>query len=415
MGRPVRAETPLCSESLRDQQEVIRSQNHEEEGEKASEHTRYNNSSLALPGCTKTHYQDAPHKRSSNTPRLGPLRASALSYLPLGDGARSPRPPRGGKRATAQEQNDTTSILTRIKRRRQWEARRPPPQPLRTEGVPGQHRGSPRRSGTGNEPRSTRPYSTVPLPVPSPRNGCGGRPETQQRVSVMGARGVTRIRRLDDAPEPAGNPPGGEGTTSDRIAEQELQHPGNTGAPKPGTRGVRRPQQTKPERRPVGDGGPAARSYPAPWARGRGRQRSRPARRSSTGGNGSAPSAESPKPRSQGHQEQGLLKEARSGSVRPKLVALQEPENLLQGPEGTRTTGRGFWWNKPLFNRVTERRSRTKPQPFFEGVSQGRKVSGESSGGPPTVVGQEGEEIQDDRFRDVAEALEFGERLKGLP
>ncbi|KAG0714300.1 hypothetical protein GWK47_014414 [Chionoecetes opilio] len=108
----------------------------------------------------------------------GSLPSPVTFQLPaLGDGARRETSSFGEERQLQQDKKQKeTKSLTKHHRETPWSG----PgvyhlKPCRTEGDPGQHKVSPRRSETGNEPRSTRPYSTVPLPAPSLRNACGGR------------------------------------------------------------------------------------------------------------------------------------------------------------------------------------------------------------------------------------------------
>ncbi|KAG0723081.1 hypothetical protein GWK47_043314 [Chionoecetes opilio] len=151
-----------------------------------------------------------------------PSRASALATCHLEKGQETPNP-RGEKEGNCSRNKSKRKAPARIMRSRHGQARRPPLQSHRKMRDPGQHKASPRRRERGSEPRSTRLDSTVPLPAPTPRAHAEEVQRRRHALHVTGARGVTRVSRHEDPPEPAGNPPGGEGTTRDSVAEQHLR------------------------------------------------------------------------------------------------------------------------------------------------------------------------------------------------
>ncbi|KAG0730602.1 hypothetical protein GWK47_003243 [Chionoecetes opilio] len=299
------------------------------------------------------HPNNHPGERAENLAgRKGPLGASALSYLPLGGRGKKPRPPGGGKE---QLHKNKTIPLVSHPNQAETSMGRPGvhhPSPSGRRESQGQHGGSPRRSGTGNEPQSTRPYSTVPLPYPL--QGMGGE-EGQRRSNtpdVMGARGVTRIRRLDDARSRPAIPlvVRGRPVTGSRTGRRSHPQGSEASSAKNRAQGVcgvpSRPSRNDDRWRRW-----SCRSFlPSTLGEGgEGDSGAVPREGRPLGETGQPPQLRSPKPRSQGHQNKAFLKEVGSSSVRPKLVALQEPENLLQGPEGPGRRGGGFRWNKPLF------------------------------------------------------------------
>ncbi|KAG0718902.1 hypothetical protein GWK47_051575 [Chionoecetes opilio] len=121
------------------------------------------------------------------------------SYLSLGDGQEAPNP-RGEKKGQLHEKQDETKSTHKIMWRRHGEARCPPLKPRRTEGDPGQHRGvhDGVRQARSHEARGRTPLSPFPHPLQGMRAEEGQR--SRHAPDVMGARGVTRVCRLDAIP-----------------------------------------------------------------------------------------------------------------------------------------------------------------------------------------------------------------------
>ncbi|KAG0715155.1 hypothetical protein GWK47_012621 [Chionoecetes opilio] len=140
------------------------------------------------------------------------------------DGAEAPDPPREDKRATAQDKTIPLVYSPEFKRNgRQWEARRPPPSHLRTEGVQGNT--GEVHDGVGQvTSHEARRRTHVPLPYPLPRNGCGRKARDAATPGVYGSEGRDpESRRLDARPGAGRQSPGGEGRPVTGSRNRNLQ------------------------------------------------------------------------------------------------------------------------------------------------------------------------------------------------
>ncbi|KAG0716917.1 hypothetical protein GWK47_008526 [Chionoecetes opilio] len=132
---------------------------------------------------------------------------------PTWERGRSPRPPRGGKREQLHKNKRNHYILPNQAETSMGSPASTTPAPP-TEG-PRKPQGI--HDGVGRyEPRSTRPYSLSPLPYPlQGMGGGGGQDAATPRTSWARGRDPGSAKSM--TPRTGRQPPGGEGTTSDRT------------------------------------------------------------------------------------------------------------------------------------------------------------------------------------------------------